>query len=101
MSLSLHDLYFSTQNKNHMFHIIAQSVKQITDYSILEDDKYIMLYKSNYARIFDETNTDTIVEINKILLDTVGKLIINDLQKNNYKVDKLQKEPNKDLKWLN
>ena len=61
-----------------------------------EDDKYIMLYKSNYARIFDETNTDTIVEINKILLDTVGELIINDLQKNNYKVDeinKLQKEP--------
>ena len=79
-----------------MFHIIAQSVKQITDYSILEDDKYIMLYKSNYARIFDETNAETIVEINKKLLDVVGELIIHDLQKTNHKVDtinKLQREP--------
>jgi len=97
MSLSLHDLYFSTQNKNHMFHIIAQSVKQITDYSILEDDKYIMLYKSNYARIFDETNAETIVEINKKLLDVVGELIIYDLQKTDHKVDTITKPQKKPI----
>lgn len=47
---------------------------------ILQNSTFINLYKSNYTKVFDETDTDNLIDLNRELVDRVGKLILNSLQ---------------------
>ena len=81
MNSSLHDLYFSSKNKNHMFKIISQIILNKINIDISKNYKYILLYKSHYAHIFDITDTDDLITMNKELLDNIGQLILDDIHK--------------------
>ena len=83
MNSSVHDLYFSSKNKNHMFKIISKIIFDQTKIDISTNYKYIILYKSHYALNFDKTDTDDLVLMNKELLDNIGTLILNDILSSN------------------
>ena len=74
--MSLYDKYFSLQNKQHVYSVIANLVYQETGEKVLHNEEYINLYKYHYPRIFDETDADELVTLNKALIDQVGELIL-------------------------
>lgn len=74
--MSLYDKYFSLQNKQHVYSVIANLVYQETGEKVLHNEDYINLYKFHYPRIFEETDADELVNINKSLIDRVGELIL-------------------------
>ena len=74
--MSLYDKYFSLQNKQHVYSVIANLVYQETGEKILHREEYITLYKYHYPRIFEETDADELVTLNKALIDQVGELIL-------------------------
>lgn len=74
--MSLYDKYFSLQNKQHVYSVIANLIYQETGEKILHSDEYITLYKYHYPRIFEETDADELVTLNKALIDQVGELIL-------------------------
>lgn len=93
--LSLYDMYFSKKNKNHIFNLITDIVSNETGVDINSNNDYIDLYRFKYPLIFERSNSDTIVEINKELIDEIAPLLINDItQKYNKKNIQLE---NKDI----
>jgi len=78
--MSLYDKYHSEHNKNYMFDLIKDVVLQETSTDITNNSKYKQIYNSNYSGVFQNINTDTIVDLNKELLDSQTKIIINDIQ---------------------
>ena len=78
-SLSLYDMYFSKKNKNHIFNLITQIVSTETGFDINSNNDYIDLYRFKYPLIFERSNSDDIVELNKELIDEITPLLINDI----------------------
>jgi hypothetical protein len=87
--MSLHDMYFSKKNKNHIFSILQDLILKETGYNINQNEDYIDLYRIKYSLIFERTNVDNLAELNKVLIDEVGNLFINDIQ-SKYKENKIE-----------
>jgi len=87
--MSLHDMYFSKKNKNHIFSIIQDLVLNETGTDINQNMDYVDLYRIKYSLIFERVNTDNIIDLNKALIDEVAPLFINDIQ-TNYKSRKIE-----------
>jgi hypothetical protein len=79
--MSLYDKYFSLQNKQHVYSVIANLVYQGTGEMILHNETQINLYKYHYPRIFEETDAEDLVTLNKALVDQVGELILRPLMR--------------------
>ncbi len=77
--MSIHDMYFSSKNKNYVFSVIQDLILKETGYNINENKDYIDLYRIKYPLIFQRTNTDNLIDLNKNLIDEVGLLFINDI----------------------
>ncbi len=85
--MSLYDKYFSKINKNHMYELIIQTVQKETGENIENNAKYLQIYRNQYPIIFEKINTDTIIDLNKELLDTVCDRIIKDIYQKHQKQD--------------
>ena len=83
--MSLYDKYFSKINKNHMYELIIQTVQKETGENIENNAKYLQIYRNQYPIIFEKINTDTIIDLNKELLDTVCDRIIKDIYQKHQK----------------
>ena len=81
--MSLYDKYFSKINKNHMYELIIQMIKKETGENIENNVDYLKIYRTHYPLIFERINTDTIIDLNKELMDTVCDIIIKDIIKTN------------------
>ena len=77
--MSLHDMYFSKQNKNYMYDLLFKSILQETGYNIQNDEKYINLYRYHYASVFHRIDTDDIIDLNREVLNSIGSLILKDI----------------------
>lgn len=73
-------MYFSSKNKNYMFQIIRDIIIKETNEDINNITEYIDLYRFKYPLIFDRSNSDTIVNLNKELIDVIAPIIINDIK---------------------
>ena len=80
--MSLHDMYFSKQNKNYMYDLLFKSILQETGYNIQNDEKYINLYRYHYASVFHRIDTDDIIDLNREVLNSIGSLILKDIRQN-------------------
>lgn len=72
-------MYFSTKNKNYIFSILQELILKHTGYNISHNEDYIDLYRVKYPLIFDRNNSDNLADLNKILIDELGSLFINDI----------------------
>ncbi len=77
--LSLYDMYFSKKNKNHIFNLITEIVSNETGVDINSNNDYVDLYRFKYPLIFERSDSDNIVELNKELIDEIAPLLINDI----------------------
>ena len=77
--LSLYDMYFSKKNKNHIFTIITDLVLKETGLDINSSSEYIDLYRFKYSLIFERSNVDNIIDLNKELIDEIAPLLISDV----------------------
>ena len=73
-------MYFSSKNKNHIFNIISDLIIKETGTDINSDKTYIDLYRFKYTLIFERSQVDNLVDLNKELIDEVVPLFINDIQ---------------------
>lgn len=87
--MSLYDMYFSKKNKNYIFSVLQDLILKQTGYNIDHNEDYIDLYRVKYPLIFDRNNSDNLGDLNKILIDEIGSLFINDIN---------TKYKNKDIK---
>jgi hypothetical protein len=60
--MSLYDLYFSDENKKHMYKLLYNITNNILDRNI---------FNSIYINIFENTNTDNLLDINKELFEEI------------------------------
>ncbi len=81
--MSLYDMYFSKKNKNFMFETLSKVIFQETNTQIINDDKYINIYRLNYPTIFERIDTDELSVLNKEVINIIGELIINDINNSN------------------
>ena len=95
--MSLHDMYFSKQNKNYMYDLLFKSILQETGYNIQNDEKYINLYRYHYASVFHRIDTDDIIDLNREVLNSIGSLILKDIRQIDIKKP-LQTESKSELK---
>ena len=77
--MSLHDMYFSSKNKNHIFNLIKDLVLKETSEDINQNSEYIDLYRFKYSLIFERSNSDNIIDLNKSLIDEIAPLFIDDI----------------------
>ena len=75
-------MYFSKKNKNFMFETLSKVIFQETNTQIINDEKYINLYRLNYPTIFEKIDTDELSILNKELVNIIGELILNDIKNN-------------------
>ena len=80
--MSLHDMYFSKQNKNYMYDLLFKSILKEAGYNIQNDQKYINLYRYHYASVFHRIDTDNIIDLNREVLNSIGSLILKDIHQN-------------------
>ena len=85
--MSLYDKYHSEHNKTYMYNLIKDIVLKETGFDITNNEVYKKKYNSNYSGIFQKINTDTIVDLNKELLDTHAELFINDINESKQGLD--------------
>ena len=78
--MSLHDMYFSKKNKNHIFSILQDLILKETGYDINQNEDYIDLYRVKYSLIFERTVAEELSDLNRVLIDEVGNLFMNDIQ---------------------
>jgi len=72
-------MYFSKKNKNYMFETLSNIIFQETNIQIINNEKYINLYRLHYPNIFESINTDEISILNKELINRIGNLILKDI----------------------
>ena len=80
--MSLHDMYFSTKNKNYMYDILSKVILKESGIQIVGDERYMNLYRLNYSSVFERVSTDELSELNKEIINHIGTLILNDIQVN-------------------
>ena len=79
--MSLHDMYFSNKNKNYMYDILSKVVLKESGIQILSSERYMNLYRLNYASVFNRVLTDELSELNKEIINHIGNLILNDIKR--------------------
>ena len=62
-------MYFSSKNKNHMFNVIRELVLKETNEDINNNSEYIDLYRFKYSLIFERSDSDNLVDLNKFLIE--------------------------------
>jgi len=62
-----------------MFDLIKDIVLKETNFDITNNETYKQTYNSNYSGIFQRVDTDSIIDLNKELLDSQAKLFIDDI----------------------
>ena len=77
--MSLYDKYHSEHNKQYMYDLIKKIILKETGFDISNNGKYQQIYNSNYSGIFQSINTDSIIELNKELLDSQTKIFLDDI----------------------
>ena len=93
--MSLHDMYFSTKNKNYMYDILSKVILKESGIQIVGDERYMNLYRLNYSSVFDRVLTDELSELNKEIINYIGNLILNDVRINPIVIhDKTAKQKN-------
>lgn len=96
--MSLHDMYFSSKNKNYIFEIIKDIVFKETGEDINQNNEYIDLYRFKYSLIFERNNFDNLIDLNKSLIDEIAPIFINDINSKysiENKPNKIEKIDNK------
>lgn len=78
--MSIHDKYFSKENKNHMYTVLKELILKETSYDIDTNPEYIDFYRFKYRTIFEKIDAEDLVEFNKSLIDEIGNLFINDIK---------------------
>ena len=73
-------MYFSTKNKNYMYDILSKVVLKESGIQILSSERYMNLYRLNYASVFNRVLTDELSELNKEIINHIGNLILNDVK---------------------
>ena len=63
-----------------MYKLISDIVLQETNQNIVNDDKYIQMYKDKYPIIFNNSLSDNISDLNKELLNELGDNFINKIK---------------------
>ena len=79
--MSLYDKYFSSKNKHYVYSLLSNLILKETGQDIQNDELYLELYKFHYPKIFNEFSSDSLIELNKSLLDTVGDKILAGIQR--------------------
>ena len=73
-------MYFSKKNKNHMYEVLASVIRSEVGIHIIDDPKYIDIYRLHYASIFESADTDEISILNKAIINHIGEIILNEIQ---------------------
>ena len=74
--MSLYDKYFSSKNKQYVYSLLSNLILKETGQDIQNDELYLEIYKFHYPKIFNDSSSDSLVDLNKALLDTVGDKIL-------------------------
>lgn len=84
--MSLYEKYFSKINEEHMFQLIKKIILEDTGINIDMNEIFKNIFKERYPLIFEENNVDTLIDLNKLLIDDIcGKIVIEMKDKNNPK----------------
>lgn len=84
--MSLYEKYFSKINEEHMFQLIKKIILEDTGINIDTNEIFKNIFKERYPIIFEENNVDTLIDLNKLLIDDIcGKIVIEMKDKNNPK----------------
>ena len=68
-NMSLYDRYNSETNINYMYNLVNDILKQNINETITDNEEFKNIFKKILYKIFNETNTEEIEELNKILLE--------------------------------
>jgi len=90
--MSLHDKYFSSKNKQHIYSLLGDIILKEAGQDIQGNSLFSELYTFQYPKIFDEFTGDNLIDLNKSLLDTVGNSIIRTIRKK-YGEQKIEIDP--------
>jgi hypothetical protein len=74
--MSLYDQYFSEKNKSHMFSLITKLLTHEMGESPLNISHYCETFHKLYPEVFQRSEADTLIRLNKELVDTVGPTIL-------------------------
>ena len=91
--MSIHDKYFSKENKNYVYQLLKDLILSETSYDIDTNTEYIDFYRFKYRTIFEKIDAEDLVDLNKALIDEIGNLFINDI-KSKYAKEEVQIEKN-------
>ena len=80
MNSTIHDLYFSDTNFHYIYNLITKLILNEAKFNISQNDKYLNIYKSNYPKYFNNNDTDDISYLNKLLVDDIGSVILEDIR---------------------
>ena len=75
--MSLYEKYFSKINEEHMFKLIKKIIIEDTGINIETNELSKNIFKQRYPLIFEENNVETLIELNKLLIDDICNRIIN------------------------
>lgn len=92
--MSVYEYYFSVKNKNYIYGLLKDLLLKDFNLNIDLDFKYRNIYDKNYAKIFKESTSESLQEINKENINIIGQLILNESKKYS---GKLEKETDKQI----
>lgn len=69
--MSLYEKYFSKINEEHMFKLIKKIIIEDTGINIETNELSKNIFKQRYPLIFEENNVETLIELNKLLIDDI------------------------------
>lgn len=70
--MSLYDKYFSDINRNHIYSLLCTSIQKDFGYNVAKDTHFKERYNQIYPQIFRDIDTDSLVELNKALVDRMA-----------------------------
>lgn len=92
--MSLYEKYFSKINEEHMFKMIKKIILEDTGINIETNDVSKMIFKERYPLIFEENNVESLIELNKLLIDDICLKIINqNISQKTYQVNNQVNNP--------
>jgi len=77
--MSLYDKYFSERNSQHMFSILSDMIRKDTGTDLTSSPTLSSIFHLHYPTIFDTIQTDSLIDMNKHLIDTIYPLITSNL----------------------
>ena len=97
--MSLYEQYFSEKNKSHMFSLITKLLTQEMDQTPQTIPHYQGLFHKVYPEVFETSRADSLVTLNKELVDTVGPQIMRIFNQEkqshpNQEMPEMQSHPN-------